>query len=71
MVGGGGGMLPGGGTGGAGGHTGVTVHLHNPPINMDTERVVQQVTRGIVESVRRGGISELSLGIRSLTPATL
>jgi hypothetical protein len=50
----------------AGGASGLTVHIHNPPAGMDVVAVARQVKRAIAEDRRRGGISEFDI---ALTPA--
>lgn len=65
------GAIPGSTSGGGGGERvaqprgGTTVIINNPPVGMDVDTVVRQVTRGIVEAKRRGGTSELSLALAS------
>lgn len=70
------GGMPGSSGGGDGPRTAqprnaIIVNVNNPPAGMDVDTVTRQITNGVVAGLRRGGTSELSLALRSLSPVTV
>jgi hypothetical protein len=57
------GSLPGAPPASGGGSTGggITVHIHNPPATLDTQRAARDVLRAVAEMKRRGGVTEFDL----------